>query len=62
MYGMTPDMHRIVTLYGRCMRYRVLPFPGGLADQPERVMAFFDVIHAEVKAHEREMLNRKGRR
>lgn len=56
MYGMSSDLLRVVTIYSRCRRYKIAPGPGSMAAQSERLMAFLDVIHAEVKAHEREMM------
>ena len=51
--GMDPDLWRVLKLYERCKARRALPFPGGITDQPEEIMRLFDVIDAEMNAHQR---------
>jgi hypothetical protein len=39
-----PMVARLVTLFARCDRYRVLPRRGGLWAQPARIMTAFDLM------------------
>lgn len=47
-----PDMDMetasLLTLHGRCKRFRALPFPGSVMDQPALVMDLFDVIDEQM--------------
>lgn len=43
------EIQAIILLYMRCDQRRCLPIAGGVFDQPERIMRWFDAID-EVKA------------
>lgn len=48
MPWVTRPVDRIVTTYQRCKRYRALPFPGSVLEQPEDLMELFDYIETVV--------------
>jgi hypothetical protein len=51
----------LITLRQRCERYRCLPYPGGLLEQPAWLMRLFDVMDARREHHRREQAE-NGRR
>lgn len=42
------SVDRIVATYQRCKKYRALPFPGSVLEQPEDLMDLFDHIETVV--------------
>jgi hypothetical protein len=48
----------IIKLYSRCLRYSVLPYYGGIMDQPAWIMELFDVITGKKESYEKEQSER----
>lgn len=44
----------VLVLYQRCRRRQQLPVSGGVMDQPEELMAYFDAIDAAVSEFEQQ--------
>ena len=44
-----PAAWRILQLFGQCEQYQSLPSAGGILDQPDKLMIFFDHIKSELK-------------
>jgi hypothetical protein len=47
------DVRAIITLYQRCEKRNVLPNAGGILEQPEDIMNYFDVIDEEIAKSKR---------
>ena len=50
----TPETEFLMNLWKRVKRYNVLPDPGGLLDQEERLMLQLDVISDHVEARKQD--------
>jgi hypothetical protein len=44
VFGIPSWVWGVITLYNRCRANQCMPYDGGIMDQPERLMRFFDVI------------------
>ncbi len=51
----------IIKLFNRCDQMKVLPKIGGLNDQNEKVMLYFDMIRDEYNRHQKESVEREER-
>jgi len=51
VHGIPAHAWAVVTLYNRCQARGALPYPGGILDQPENLMRFFDVIDNEMERY-----------
>jgi hypothetical protein len=47
-----PDVLGLIRTYQRCEARKCLPYEGGVLDQPEDILAAFDVIDGEVTQFE----------
>lgn len=65
MREVEPWHFSIMRLFMRCRAWNVLPYPGGLTEQPEHIMRMFDVldrVREEYKVAELERTRREAER
>jgi hypothetical protein len=61
MPDLKPRTAQLIALYQRCERYRCLPYPGSLLEQPAWIMRLFDVIRAGLDRAAREAAEEERR-
>lgn len=62
VFGIPESAWAVMNLYNRCQARQALPYQGGVLDQPERLMRFFDIIDAEIGKHQDRKRTSTGQR